>query len=146
MESGRDRMETGGFRSQSAIRRVGSANDEREFAERRIGDPVLLDDRIERAAIAAMSQFNVRNVKRNRRFALGRFCYAIARHENELRLGIDESLDEPWTCNAIHLRVLACDEFHRMPLAPGTFNSRLEDAAGLAVLLAGSAMTSSVRF
>src|SRR5262245_23305627 len=71
LEPGGHGVEPGGFRRQLARLRVGAPYDQGERAERWIGQLVLVEERVERAALAAMAELDIRHVVGDRAFPLG---------------------------------------------------------------------------
>src|SRR5215210_4227304 len=76
---------------------------------------ILLDDRLERALLAVMTQFDVRHVVWNsvEPFRLGH--HLVARYENELGVLVDKFLDQPRASNPIDLHALSRDPLHEYP-------------------------------
>jgi hypothetical protein len=125
----RDREQAAALRREIVPRRIRAAHDDRKLIERRIRDVVESQDRIERAALALMGEFDAFDVIGDRAgFARGRENLA-GRHVEKLRMRIDEAADEPGTGNAIDLGPLARDPFFcwcrnlpahgQMPRLPG---------------------------
>jgi len=96
---------------------VGAAHDERERAERRVVEPVLLEERVERAAVAVVTELYPRHVKGGGLLALGDPHDLRVRHEQERRVTIDEPADQPRAGDAIHPGLLSCHPFHRSLLS-----------------------------
>ena len=84
-----------------------AADDGRQMVERRIVDVVGAHDRIERAALADMTELDALDVIGSAADVGGDLGDVVRRHVNELRAGIDEAADEPRTGDAVDLRVLA---------------------------------------
>src|SRR5215213_11465193 len=85
---------------------------------------VLLHDRLERALLAVMTQFDVRHVVWNsvEPFRLGHNL--VARYENELGILVDKFLDQPRASYPINLHALSRDPLHDYP-------PRISPTAGL---------------
>src|SRR5687768_9959040 len=114
-----DRLETrgggiqaSGLGGEAAIVGIRAADDLRECVQCRIGELVPVDERIERAQRAPVPELDIRNVVGNRILALRGRQYLFGRHEQELRLRIDESSDQPRAGYAIDPSTLASDPFH----------------------------------
>src|SRR3954469_23433863 len=82
------------------------------MVERRILDAVDAQDGVERAALAFVREFDPVDVVGRSARLFGDVEHILGRDVNELRLRIDETPDQPWTSDAIDLRVLS-----RHPLA-----------------------------
>src|SRR5262249_26598791 len=89
------------------------AHDQRQAADSRILDIVFLDDCIERTFLAMVTEFDASNVVRNGAGLARHALHLADRHEQELRIAIDERADEPRTGHAVDLHIGAGNPFHR---------------------------------
>src|SRR5262249_2942636 len=81
------------------------------------GELVLLQDRLERAFLAVVAQFDILYVIRNRAEAVDLIHDLVRWDKNKLGILVDEFLDEPGARDAIDLNVFSCDPFHlRTPI------------------------------
>src|SRR5262249_19013419 len=99
---------------------IGAVDDLAEQEERVVVRQfVLLQDGLERTLLAVMTQFDTFHVIRNGIETL-RFIHDLfGRDEEELRILVDEFLDQPWACDPIDFHVLAGNPFHLMsPFRP----------------------------
>src|SRR5581483_8644007 len=93
-------------------RGVGAPDDGGEMIERRVSDLVNAQDRVERAALAFVREFDAVDVVRRGARLFGYGENLILGHIDELRVRIDEAADQPWAGNAVDLWTLP-----RHPLA-----------------------------
>jgi hypothetical protein len=112
LEAGGQGVEPGGLRRQLTRVGVGAAHDQRQRIERRIGQLVLLEKRVERAPLAVVAELDVRHVVRDRALALGDGHHLTRRHEEERRLTVDEAADEPRTRDTVDACFFASHPFH----------------------------------
>src|SRR5882724_8387637 len=90
--------------------RVGRANDFAQQNERRIGELVLFQDRIERNIFAVMTELAIGHVEHDSIFDL---CpVSIVWEEDKLCVAVDKFFDEPWAGNPIDFNFLASNPFH----------------------------------
>jgi len=61
----------------------------------------------------AVQLLHARRIERNRPFAFRDRLNLTFRHEENLRVRIDESRDQPWTSDAVDMHVRTCDPFHQ---------------------------------
>src|SRR5262249_41787416 len=110
----RDRFETRTFRLPiERVVGIGTVHDLSKQDERRIaGEPVFLQDRLERAFLAVVAEFDPLHVVRNGVEALGFLQNRVGRRKDELAIAVDEIADEPRTGDPVALDVLARDPFH----------------------------------
>ena len=80
--------------------------------ERRIGEVVFFQDRIERNIFAVMSELAIRHIEYDSFTDHG--PVGIVRQEDELCAWIDEFFDKPRTGDAIDFNFLAGDPFHKL--------------------------------
>src|SRR5690242_15113913 len=81
-----------------AVAQVRLVHDLGEMDQAPVPQPRLLDERLERAVLAPVTQLDARGIEGNR---VGR--KRGRRREHEHRLGIDEALDEPGRREAVHV-------------------------------------------
>ena len=74
---------------------------QRQRAECRVVELVLLEERIERAVVAMVPQLHAGDVIWNRLLALGHLHDVGGGNEEEYRLAVDKSADQPWARNAV---------------------------------------------
>ena len=108
-----DRVQACSLRAGGSIRAdVGAVHDLRQPLQAGILQRVLDHDRLEAAAPVDVAELDVLDV-------VG--CGALSRrdghdlirgHVQEFSVLVDESLDEPWACDAIDIGVLARDPLH----------------------------------
>src|SRR5439155_24099441 len=84
------------------------------------GGTMLLQDRIERAFLAVVSELHALHVVRNGPGPAGHLHDLVGRHEQQFGLGIYESTNQPGACDAVDVNVLSShplhDAFLRAPL------------------------------
>src|SRR6266851_517655 len=118
LESRRQRVEARGLRRELPRVGIGAAYDECQRAQRRLRELVLVQERVERAALAVVTELDVRDVVRDRALPLGDLSHLVARHEQKRWVAVDESADQPGACDAIDACLLSGDPFHLIaPLA-----------------------------
>src|SRR3978361_140963 len=83
------------------------------MVESRILDAVDAQDGVERAALAFVREFDPVDVVGRPPGLFGDLEHVLGRDVNELRLRIDETPDQPWTGDAVDLRVLPRHPFAR---------------------------------
>jgi len=91
------------------------ADNGRELPQSRRIKPVVLDNRLEATALAAVVELDLgeaRSVERNRLLARRGLQQPAFLDEQELRFGIHEPPDQPRTRHPVHLDVPARDPFH----------------------------------
>jgi hypothetical protein len=91
---------------------VGGVADPGQAKQGDILPVVLVDNRVERAAVAVMTQLYARRVERNGCDFLGDSVHLVPGNEQELGLRIDESPDQPRTGHTIHACVRTGYPFH----------------------------------
>src|SRR5258705_9554282 len=79
--------------------------------ERRILNAVDAQDRVERATLALVGEFDALDVVRRSARLLGDREHLLGRDVDEFRPRIDEAPDHPGTGDAVDLRALAGDPF-----------------------------------
>src|SRR6185295_5559700 len=79
----------------------------------------LFEDRLERAAALVMAELDALDVVRDGPFGRRDLVHALARHEQELGLRIDEFPDQPGAGDAIDLDALAGNPLHDALLSAG---------------------------
>src|SRR5262245_18580035 len=97
---------------------VRRTHDEAQAPEPRIVELIVLEDRLERTALAAVVELHVgktRGVEGRRALRACGVQQLFLGHEEKLRLWIDEPADQPWTGDAIDLHVASRDPLHRPP-------------------------------
>src|SRR6266513_1359787 len=93
--------------SEIAARGVRSADDKGELPERRIGQAIMADERVEAAALAFVRKVHVGDVVRGRVALLRRGEHLLRRNVEEFRSGIDEAREQPRAGDAVDLGPLA---------------------------------------
>ncbi len=102
------RIEAGGLWGNVAIScNVGTVNDLGKPIERRILELIFDDDRFEAAAAVDVPQLDSLEVIRSDVLALGDGHNLLGGHVEELRIGIDEFLDQPRASNPVDVGILA---------------------------------------
>src|SRR5438128_4816440 len=91
---------------------IGAVHDPRQKLQCRLVERVLLEQYLERAEPVAVRVFGFGGVVGVGTLALGNLEHLLGRHVEELRLGIDEVLDQPRAGDAVGLRSFACDPLH----------------------------------
>src|SRR6266516_1311547 len=91
---------------------IGAVHDPRQKLQRRLVELVLLEQHLERAETVAVRVFSIGGVVGVRALALGNLEHLVGGDVEELRLGIDEVLDQPGAGDAVGLRSFACDPLH----------------------------------
>src|SRR5437660_2880641 len=94
---------------------IGRTDNPAEAFETGIRQLEILQNRLEGAALAPMIQLHLlkpRGIERCRVLAVGGRKQLSFRHEQKLRVGIDESLDQPGTRDSIDFDVFASDPTH----------------------------------
>ena len=124
MKAACDCVQTGRFRSQLSIRRIGAANDFRDLVQRRVGESVFLQNRVKRTQRPIVAQLHAFHVEGNRVFALGKRRYIRRSDEVELGLRIDEAVNQPRTGDAVDLGVGSRDKLHARNLLSTHFARR----------------------
>src|SRR4051812_43071311 len=107
----RDRQQSFALRCEMRARRICTSDNGRETSESRIMYVVGAHDRIERAELADVAKCYSRDVIGCASDILRDLCDVLYRYVDEFRLRIDEAADQPWTGDAVDLRVLARDPF-----------------------------------
>src|SRR6266849_10296702 len=116
-KSERDRVKPLAFGREITPRGVSAAHDGCDTIQGRVLDIEDADDRIEGTAITYMPEFGALDVIWNTA-GLIRDCGDLVRwHIDECSTRIDEARDQPRTCNAIDLWMLAGDPFIVRPAA-----------------------------
>jgi hypothetical protein len=107
---------------------VGAVHDLREQGERRVllQQLILPTERVERAVLAAVAELGARGVVRRRALSLRGRGHLLRRHEQKLRVAVDELPDEPRAGDAVHLHSGTCDPLHGVFLAAGTEPGRFD--------------------
>src|SRR5882762_4260898 len=93
--------------------RIGPANDGGKLMQGRIGQSILLDERIETAAGPVVREFDTLHVVGSSAVLPGPSEDSRRRCKEELRFGVDEPLDQPRACNAVDLWMLPSYPTHR---------------------------------
>ena len=110
--TGRARWRTGRRTAGQIVSgRVGASDDLGQMVESRILDAVDTQDGVERAALAFVGEFDPVDVVGRSARVFGDVEHVLGRDVNELRLWIDETSDQPWTGDAVDLRVLPRTQF-----------------------------------
>ena len=109
----RDGEQAAALRGQIVSGRVGPSDDLGQMVESRILDAVDAQDGVERASLAFVREFDPVDVVGRSARLFGDLEHVLGRNVNELRLRIDETPDQPWTGDAVDLRVLARHPFAR---------------------------------
>src|SRR5256885_14147497 len=102
-ETERDRREPWRLRREVQARSVGAADDNGELRERRIAQAVVLQERIEAAALAFVRKVDVGDVIRRRVALLRRREHVLRRRVEELRTGVGEARGPPRACDSVQL-------------------------------------------
>ena len=97
------RMRVGGMR-------ISRAHNLTQQNERRLGELVFLQDRIERNVFAVMPQLAIRHIEYDS--VSDPEPVGIAWQESKFRICVDEFFDQPWARYAIDLNFLASDSYH----------------------------------
>ena len=108
-QSERHGEETRRLRREVERRRVGGADDGRERVERRVGELVLPDERVEAAFGPDVRIRDVRDVVGGGAVRGGERAHLGVRHVEEFSRRIDEAADEPRAGDAVDLRPRARD-------------------------------------
>src|SRR3989442_1788041 len=114
-EPRRQRVEAGRLRRELPGVGVRAAHNQREGTERRVVELVFLQERVERAALAMMTELHARDVVRDRALAFSNAHHLVLWHEQERRLLVDESADQPGTRDSIDACLLTGDPLHASP-------------------------------
>lgn len=77
------------------------------------GPDVFVQERIEGATVTVMPWLRAGDVVGNRLLALGHLHDSASGNEEEHRFGVNESVDQPWTRDAVHARLFSGHPFHR---------------------------------
>src|SRR5262249_42380029 len=117
-EALRDGHEPARLRGEVALVSIRAADDEREALQSwlLLRQTVAADYCVEGAFVAVVTELGACDVVRRGTLALRDGFHLVARYVQELGFGIDEPLDEPRTCDPIHLRSFTSYPFH--PVAP----------------------------
>src|SRR5215471_14386800 len=121
-------------------RDVRSPHDEREAVKRWVGQIVIFEDRLKRAASSSMIELHLgepRCVERNRSLSASRIEELVFRHEEELRLGIDVPPNQPRAGHPVDLDITARNPLHKVT-SPRTLGLRRSAPLGLAGLRAAA--------
>jgi bacterial/archaeal transporter family protein len=94
--------------------RISRADNLAQQNERRVGELVSLQERIERNVLAVMPEFAIRHIENDSGIDLFPVC--VAWQEHKLRVWINEFFDKPGAGNSIHFNFLASDPFHDLEL------------------------------
>src|SRR2546426_1223131 len=113
LKAGRQRVQSRGLRRQLTRVGVRAAHDQGERAERRIVELVLLQERVEGTMLTDVSELHPRHVVGNGPFTLGNRHDLVRRHEEERRVLVDESRDQPRTGDAVDARLFTSHPFHQ---------------------------------
>src|SRR6266540_4350887 len=114
---------------------IGAVHDPRQQLQRQVVELVLLDQHLERAEPVAVRVLSIGRVVRVCVLQLGDLEHLVGGHVEELRLGVDEVLDQPRAGDPVGLRPFACDPLHgRSPFVQW----RASPAAAAAATSAGS--------
>jgi hypothetical protein len=124
-EAERNGVEAGGLRSQVEARRIGTANDHSELRQSRTIEVVLLEEGIEAAQIADVSQLNTGEIVRNGPGLRRDGKYLVGRNIVKLCLRIDKPQNQPRTGDAIDFGTFARNPFHKHLLTVGTSDREL---------------------
>src|SRR5881397_1317381 len=86
--------------------------------ERWIGELVFFHDRIERNIFAVVPKLAIWHIEHD---SITDLCpIRIVREKDELRVLVDEFLDQPWASHAVHFNFLASDPFHKLDFVRGS--------------------------
>src|SRR6266480_7496181 len=104
-------MRTGGTR-------ISRAHNFAQQNERWIGELVFFHDRIERNIFAVVPKLEIWHIEHD---SVTDLCpIRIVREKDELRVLVDEFLDQPWASHAVHFNSLASDPFHELNVVRGS--------------------------
>src|SRR5439155_16881657 len=129
LEPCRQSVESLPLRRKVALRGVRASHNQRQRAECRIVELVLLEERIKRAVVTMMPQLHGGDIIGNRLLALGHRHHLPGGNEEEHRLTVDKPTNQPWARNAIDTRPFSGHPFHGLLLlCSGGFVSRPSSA------------------
>ena len=92
---------------------VGAPDDQRQGAEGRVVEAVLVEEGVERTALALVAELDAGHVVGDGPLALGHGHDLTVGHEQEGGSLVHEAADEPRAGDAIDPGLLARDPFHR---------------------------------
>src|SRR5260370_10601114 len=91
---------------------VRAAHNQCEGTERRVVELVFFQERVERAAVAMMAELDARDVVRDGALAFSNAHHLVLWHEQERRLLVDKSADQPGTRDPVDARFFTGDPLH----------------------------------
>ena len=92
--------------------RIGRAYNLAQQNERRIGELIFFQDRIERNVFAVMPELAIRHIEYDSIADPG--PVGVVWQEHKLGVWVDEFFDEPWAGDSVHFNFLAGDPFHTL--------------------------------
>src|SRR6267143_4379061 len=118
-----DGEQSGGLWREVQSVRIGSTNDDGKLMQRRVRQLILLQKSIEAAAGPVMRELDALHIVGDGVALRGASEDGGGRCKEELRLGINEALDQPWARDAVDLWMLASYPTHRDLASSGWLTS-----------------------